>query len=326
MNLTQLRAARPAELSTAAREFHRLATAIDRDADRLHDEVRRPLAAAWDGGAATAALRAVDALIERWGAAADRMREVSRAVDVFAEALRAAQSVLNDLDRVAAGAGLTIGEAGEVEFPDGVFGADEGQFAAAEQIHSRLGPRLTAVGEADLACATVFGLPEPESDPSWWEELYGGLGWFSSAQTVLYSANSLAHVMDLPSIPFSGLLTAVTSGQGLWTEVGSLLDEDERRSGIGLAAQVYKAEFQAASLATLVAPNPYTAIAAVSAAALWGGANLLEMHWDSVTDAWGATQRGADRAWDGAWEFGEGVFESGGDLLDRGGDLLGSVL
>jgi hypothetical protein len=345
VNLTQLRAAQPDVLSTAAEQSKRLSNALEESADRIRTQVRRPLAdGSWQGTANASALAFIDRLLQRWDEATARMTEVSKAVWRFADAVELAQTKLDQIERTAAGAGLGLQADGGVQLPPEAWFADDSEevMATAQQVYQALTEVLTDVTQADVDCAAVFGLPPAsEDDGGWLSDLWGAAGWFSGGTSVLQAVDGfLPGGTIVPTIPGLGPLSIATGIDGFLDEYRNLDDPATRRDGFGAWAQSSKATFNLSSVAFTVVPHPVTGVMVLSSAAMWGGFNLLDTHWDTIADGWeranelgwGAASWGLEQGGNLAGEAGDALgaaWDTGGDALgeawDTGGDVLGGV-
>lgn len=319
MNLTTLRAAQPATLFTAAETFRSLATAIDGAAGEL-GRLRTRVLEAWRGEAAESALSHLDRLIQRYQDAVERMTEVGKAVWRFADVLSSAQDTVHQVDRAAAQNQLEVGDEGVQLDAEHIFDGEWVEFA--RSLNQSLAGALTAAATADVECAAVFGLPPAESGGdgdggSIWGDIWNGLGWASNASTLLGALGVSFPGASIPSaMPFGGAITLASGGQTIWNEVGNMLDGE--RDGWGIVAQGGKATFAAAGIGMVLSTSAVFPPLAIGAAAVWAGANLLDTHWDTISDGWDATTEAAgDLA-------GWGV-EQGGNLIEGAGDVAGGV-
>lgn len=322
LNLTTIRAANPDLLGEALLEFGELHTAIADYIRQLNERVRVPLTdGSWNGEANEAAITRLDAILQRWQHAADRIYDVesamrsSRTVTGFVDTLENAQAALEEYDRQAAQYGLAIDADGSVHQAGPTEADGFEALVLKEELEDRLGQMRRTVTRVDAACATVL-TPPSDDDGFKWQDWLGRLGNFSSVTSILGT-----------SYRFSGTITVVTGIDGIIDGVQGFFDAE---GGLAKSAQAGKAAFNLACIATVADPLLFPLVPAT--AAWWGGSNLLDRHWSTITDAWGAFEETsgvrtaldtADDVWDAGWERGGDLLNS---ALDTGGDMAGGLV
>jgi hypothetical protein len=161
MNLSQLRAVQPEQLTASATSFRRAKNMLELAADRVDLEVVNALSdGSWQGTANQAATGHVQRAREQLTEAQTRMGAADKAVWQFAEAVTAAKRTLADAERTAELEQLELGEDGSVGIPALPWPTTEqDQLArqrAAEEAHGWLNQALAAATEADVTCARVL--------------------------------------------------------------------------------------------------------------------------------------------------------------------------
>lgn len=360
MNLTELAAAQPEQLHAAATSFGAAQRTVARAFDRMELEVRGPLTdGSWRGGANRAAVAYVDWVLRELSLAQEQLGAADRALFQFAEAVPPVQRQAAEAERLAQAHQLVLGEDGRVEIPPlpapTTPPEQEARDRAAELVHRELNQALTTATRADLICArTLAELPagagadgagaggaagaaagaalgdEDGDGGGLLSTAWNVASWLSAGLTVAEASGYL----DLEDVPLVGQIGGAISAVGAVQGIADLIDQGNpvdayEERGSDYLADVFQTEFNVASTAFAVAPDPISKLVTgawvLGSGARWATAahwNHIPFH-DNIEDAVSWGRETAGDLWDSGTGAAGEALDAGGDLLSSGADLLG---